>query len=168
MMAELQAKGAVNFDVISDILWYNAGFKLGSDFDSQHRPQQAAARAYAAQNTCALPNVTLLAGCSVEDTVFDAAGGRVRAARIRHRASGEQSELPADLVVEPPVAVRARPSGSPIGAWEVAASEVRIDFSFNPIYAPDMSVAFCEGKALDECLAAGDDHSRAALLRAHL
>jgi hypothetical protein len=29
MMAELQAKGAVNFDVTGDILWYRAGFKLG-------------------------------------------------------------------------------------------------------------------------------------------
>jgi hypothetical protein len=97
--------------------------------------------------------------------VFDAAGGRVRAAPIRHRASGEQSELQADLVVD---ATR-RSSSTPkwLANWGFA-SEVRIDFSFNPIYAPDMSVAFCEGKALDECLAAGDDHSRAALLRAHL
>lgn len=90
--------------------------------------------------------------------MFDAAGGRVRAAPIRHRASGEQSELQADLVVD---ATR-RSSSTPkwLANWgfgEVAASEVRI-----------VSVAFCEGKALDERLAAGDDHSRAALLRAHL
>jgi hypothetical protein len=75
----------------------------------------------------------LLAGCSVEETVFDAAGGRVRAAPIRHRASGEQSELQADLVVD---ATR-RSSSTPkwLANWgfgEVAASEVRIDFSFNP------------------------------------
>lgn len=133
-MAELQAKGAVNFDVISDILWYHAGFKLGSDYELSASSSAGRCSSTRCARHVALPNVTLLAGCSVEETVFDAAGGRVRAAPIRHRASGEQSALRADLVVD----ATGRSSSTPkwLANWgfgEVAASEVRIDFSFNPI-----------------------------------
>lgn len=40
--------------------------------------------------------------------------------------------------------------------------------SFNPIYGQGMSVAFCEAKALDECVAAGDqDLARRFFKRAH-
>ena len=166
-MAELQAKGAVNFDVISDILWYHAGFKLGSDYELSASSSAGRCSSTRCARHVALPNVTSwLEALSRRRCSTRPAAACARRPSGTARAASRASFEPISWST-PPVAVRARPSGSPIRA-SARWPRRRCGSTSASTRSTQDSPGFCEGKALDERLAAGDDHSRAALLRAHL
>jgi len=133
MMAGLVGAGALTGDLTHDVLWYqHGGWKLRADSGLGSIVVSRPLLEHAVcERVRALPNVTLLAGHDVDEPVFDAGSGRVRAARIRNRASGERRDLAADLVVD----ATGRGSRSPrwLASWgfdEPASSEVRIDVGY--------------------------------------
>lgn len=133
LMRELVAAGGIEGDLTGDFLWYQYGaWKLRADSGLGgivvSRPfLEAGVR----RHTRALPKVTFLTGHDVLEPIYDAAGGRVTAAQVKHRGSGETTTLDADLVVD----ATGRGSAAPkwLAAWGLGAvpeSEVRIDVGY--------------------------------------
>jgi 2-polyprenyl-6-methoxyphenol hydroxylase-like FAD-dependent oxidoreductase len=120
--AELEAGGAIFGDMGLNMRWYAFGgyrvqFDSGLNAATMSRPFL---EWHIRQRVVALPNVTVLDECSVEELTTTADRQQVTGVRLTHRGEGKREEvLNADLVVD------ASGRGSPTPKWLEALGYAR-------------------------------------------